>query len=131
MSAGDQASTERHRKSVFAVEERWVEAHRTLDLQAIEAILSNEFRQIQSDGTVIGKRELLASYRSGTRHWEVARSDELELSIQGETAWLIGIWHAKGSNAGEAFDYRARFLAIYQMEAGDWKLAADVSTPIA
>jgi ketosteroid isomerase-like protein len=113
------------------VEERWVEAHRTLDLQAIEAILSEEYRQLQSDGTVIGKRELLASYRSGTRHWETARSDELEVFLQGEIAWVIGKWHGKGYNAAEAFDYQARFLAVYRMEAGEWKLAADVSIPIA
>lgn len=117
-------------RAVLAVEERWVEAHRTLDLQIIETILSAEYRQIQADGSVIGKSDLLASYRSGQRHWQIAQSDELEVFLQGETAWVLGRWRGKGSNAGKAFDYRARFLAIYRLEGGDWKLAADVSVPM-
>lgn len=115
---------------VLAVEERWVAAHRPLDLESIEAILSDDFRQIHPDGSVIGKEELLASYRSGLRHWEIARSDELEVHIHGEIAWLIGRWRGKGENNRVAFDYQARFLAIYSLEAGEWKLTAEIAIPI-
>lgn len=117
--------------AVLFAERRWVEAHLTLDLETIESMLSGDYRQIQVDGSVIDKDELLKSYHSGARRWEIARSDELEVFLQGEIAWVIGKWYGKGFNAGEAFDYQARFLAVYRMEAGEWKLTADVSIPIA
>jgi ketosteroid isomerase-like protein len=71
---------------VLEVERAWVAAHHSLDLEVLSRILSDEYRQIQSDGNVIGKDELL--------------------------------------------DY-ARFLAVYQREASEWKLVSDVSIPIA
>jgi len=116
-------------EEVIATERRWVKAHLELDLDTIASILSDGYRQIRADGSVIGKEELLASYRSGERKWDVAESDDYEVRIYGETAVLIGCWRGVGENAGERFDYGARFLAVYVLEVGGWKLAADVSVP--
>ena len=79
---------------------------------------------------MIGKAELLESYRSGSRHWEVAESDEYEIRLVGKTALLIGRWRGKGENLGEKFDYTARFLAVFALEDGRWKLISDVSVPL-
>jgi ketosteroid isomerase-like protein len=117
-------------EEVIATERSWVKAHLDLDLDTIASILSDGYRQIQPDGSVIGKEQLLASYRSGERKWEVAESDDYEVRPYGETALLIGRWRGVGENAGERFDYRARFLAVYVLEVGSWKLAADVSIPL-
>lgn len=43
---------------VLDVERAWVAAHRCLDFEVLSRILSDEYRQIQSDGNVIGKDEL-------------------------------------------------------------------------
>ena len=61
---------------VLEVESLWVAAPHNLDLEILRDILSDDFRQIQSDGTVIGKEELLNSYRPGFRRWEIAKSDK-------------------------------------------------------
>ncbi len=115
---------------VLEVESLWVAAHRNLDLEILRDILSDDYRQIQSDGTVIGKEELLNSYRSGFRKWEIAKSDEYEVRLLGNVALLIGRWRGVGENNGEKFDYSARFLAVYQLEDGEWKLISDVSVPL-
>ena len=115
---------------VLEVESLWVAAHRNLDLETLRDILSDDYRQIQSDGTVIGKEELLNSYRSGFRWWEIAISDEYEVRLLGNVALLIGRWRGVGENNGEKFDYSARFLAVYQLEDGEWKLISDVSVPL-
>lgn len=114
---------------VIATERSWVRAHLELDIDTLASILSDSYRQIQTDGSVTGKEDLLESYRSGDRKWEVAESDHYDVYLYGETAVLIGRWRGVGENAGESFDYRARFLAVYALEAGGWKLAADVSVP--
>lgn len=115
---------------IIAVEHAWVGAHRNLDLEKLEYILSDQYRQVKADGSVIGKQELLSSYRSGLRKWEIAESDQHEIRILGDTALLIGRWKGKGENQGKKFDYSARFLAVYQLEAGQWKLVSDISIPL-
>jgi ketosteroid isomerase-like protein len=112
------------------VERRWVVAHRDLDLDTIELILADDYRQIQGDGTVIGRDDLIQSYASGSRYWEIAESDEFEIRLSGNVALLIGRWRGRGENDGQAFDYTARFLAVYRLDGGQWKLVSDVSVPL-
>jgi ketosteroid isomerase-like protein len=124
------AETKATIEEVIATERRWVQAHRDLDLDALDAIMSDDYRQIRSDGSVIGKSEALASYASLTRRWELAESDEYDLQVHHNVAVLIGRWTGRGENAGELFDYRARFMAIYVRTPDGWKLIADQATPI-
>ncbi len=115
---------------VASVERRWVQAHRDLDLDAMQEILAEDYLQIRADGSVIRKAEALESYRSGKRRWDFAESDEYQITVHGEVAILVGRWRGRGENDGEAFDYAARFMAIYVRRAGAWKLLADQSTPL-
>jgi len=115
---------------VIGVEQRWVRAHRELDLDAIEEILADEYLQIRADGTVIGKTEALQSYRSGKRKWDFADSDEYQVVVHGDAVILVGSWRGRGENDGEPFDYAARFMAIYVRRNGEWRLVADQSTPL-
>ena len=115
---------------VITVERRWVRAHREMNIDVIKEILAEDYRQIQSDGSVINKADLIASYLSGKRNWEYADSDQYEINLYGDIAVLIGRWRGRGENDGQRFDYSARFLAIYVRRDGIWKLAADQSTPI-
>jgi ketosteroid isomerase-like protein len=115
---------------LLETERKWAAAHLSLDFDKLESILSDQYRQIQSDGMVIGKNELLDSYRSGNRKWEIAESDDYEVRMLGNVALLTGRWRGVGENNGEEFNYSARFLAVYQLEEGEWKLISDVSVPL-
>jgi ketosteroid isomerase-like protein len=115
---------------VTDVERRWVQAHRDLDIDVIDEIRAPDYLQIRADGTVIGKVEVLESYRSGKRHWDFAESDEYQIVVHGDTAILVGRWRGRGENDGEQFDYTARFMAIYARLDGVWRLVADQSTPL-
>jgi len=105
----------------------WAQAHVDLDLTIIEQILSEEYQQRQTDGTFIGKKELLTSYRSGNRYWEVAESTNHHVQIDKNLAVVIGRWRGVGINTGERFDYRARFLSIYKLENISWRMIFDAS----
>jgi ketosteroid isomerase-like protein len=117
-------------EQILQTELRWTRAHVELDLETIAGILSDGYRQIRLDGSLIGKTELLDSYRSGARRWQIAQSSKHEVSIRGETAIVIGHWRGKGENDGEPFDYCARFVSIYVLETGNWKLLFDTSIPL-
>lgn len=117
-------------QAVLAVEARWAKAHLSMDLAVIDSILSAGYQQLASDGSIVTRDQLLASYGSGDRYWEIAASMDHDVQILDDVAIVIGTWRGKGINAGEPFDYRARFLAVYQLEAGEWKLFRDVAVAL-
>lgn len=107
----------------------WAQVHRDLNLALIEEILSDDYQQRQQDGTYKSKADVLASYRSGKRSWEIAKSTDHHVQLAGDLAIIIGRWRGKGINSGEYFNYSARFLSIYQLEEGSWRMILDLSIP--
>lgn len=118
-------------REVLQAEREWVEAHRRLDIAALERLMADEYKHIRADGTVVGKEEDLASYETGDRYWDFAESDEYDIQLYGQTAVLIGRWRARGENAGERFDYAARFISVYVKRHGRWQMVAAQPTPLA
>lgn len=115
---------------VVEAEQKLAAAHVTLDLAQIDRLLHPDYVIIQPGGGIESKAEVLASYRSGTRRWERARSDELDVRLFGDTAVVVGRWAAAGRNGDEPFDYCARFLAVWVNNGGQWQNLASQSTPI-
>ena len=118
-----------HVQAVIQRDIAWAQAHLDLDLNVIAEIASEDYRQRQPDGTYIGKKELLTSYASGNRHWEVAESTDHHVQIDNNLAVVIGRWCGIGINTNERFDYRAHFLSIYKLEKEFWRMILDVSVP--
>jgi len=117
-------------KEVLAVEYAWTEAHLRGDVETLEAIMALDYLKIQSDGSLSDKKTTLASYQPDRRAWDVARGDEYDVRIYGDTAVVIGRWTARGNNDGQPFDYAARFLSIYVRRDGRWQMVAEQSTEI-
>lgn len=117
-------------EEVLVVESKWVAAHNPVDIDMLNHILDESYRQVQADGSVIGKEEILISYRSGKRQWEIAQGDDYEVRVIGQVALVIGRWRGRGINSGEIFDYSARFVAIYRKDNSEWKLILDISIPL-
>jgi hypothetical membrane protein/ketosteroid isomerase-like protein len=115
------------RLAVIQRELQWTQAHQDLDLDQIEEILSDDFQSIKNDGSIHSKTDLLNSYRSGNRYWEIANSSDHMVQVAGKLAILVGRWRGKGINTGIPFDYRARFISIYKKENGSWKLTLERS----
>lgn len=117
-------------QEVFRAERAWVEAHRRLDIAALDRLMADEYKHIRPDGSVAGKAEDLASYQTGDRYWDHADSDNYDIQIHGNTAILIGRWRARGVNDGERFDYAARFVSVYVKRDGRWQMVVAQSTPL-
>lgn len=115
---------------IIALEQKWAKAHLNMDLDTIAEIADEDYRHIKPDGTVTGKKELLDSYGSGNRKWEIAESTDHEIKISDSMAVVIAKWRGKGVNNGTVFDYQARFLAVYIKRGDDWKLLSDASVDI-
>ncbi|MCL4858468.1 MAG: DUF4440 domain-containing protein [Caldilineaceae bacterium] len=115
---------------VLAAELAWAAAFRTLDIDALDAMMADDYTIIQPGGVVVNKADTLASLRSDQRHWETAASDEHDIRLYGDTAVVTGRWVGKGVNHGVAFDYQARYLCVWVRRDGRWQMVADLSTEI-
>jgi ketosteroid isomerase-like protein len=117
-------------QAIIEAEEHLAAASLNLDLSVFEQLLHPDYVIVQPGGIVENKAETMASLASDTRHWQVARSDEMEVRVYGDTAVVIGRWTGKGQNGDEPFDYQARFLSVWVKEAEQWRNVAYQSTPI-
>jgi ketosteroid isomerase-like protein len=95
-------------EQVLRAEREWLLAHLRLDVQALDRLMAPEYVQIDDRGRTVGKEQVLESFRSGARGWDEAHSDDHDVRIYGNTAFVIGRWRARGVNAGQPFDYAAR-----------------------
>jgi ketosteroid isomerase-like protein len=117
-------------KAVAQAERQLAEAHLRLDVKTIEHLLHQDYVIIQPGGQVETKAEVLASYNSGTRRWDTAQADQLDIRLYGDTAIVVGRWQASGQHGAEQFDYAARFLSIWVKQAGHWQNVGYQATEI-
>ena len=116
---------------VIQAEQRLAAVHVTLDLAAIADLLHDDYVIVQPGGRLETKQDVLASYISGERYWEQADVESLDVKLYGETVRVVGIWKAKGTNAGTPFDYQARFISIWVRSGGRWQNISYASAEIA
>ena len=126
----DEAGEERAIRQVLRAEREWLEAHLRLDTATLDRLMSPDYLQVDAAGRCVGKDQVLASLRSGERGWDEARSDEHHVRVYGDTAVVVGRWQARGTNAGEPFDYSARYVAVWVSHGGKWRMVSDQSTTI-
>jgi hypothetical protein len=117
-------------QAVAQAERDLAEAHLKLDLITIDQLFHSDYTIIQPGGKVESKDEVLASYRTGTRRWDSAKADELDVRIYGNTGVVVGRWTASGQNGSERFDYSARFLSTWIKQDGRWQNVTSQSTEI-
>ena len=117
-------------EQVLRAEREWLLAHLRLDVQALDRLMAPEYIQIDAGGRAVSKEQVLESFRSGGRGWDEAHSDDHDVRIYGNTVVVIGRWRARGINAGQPFDYAARYVSVWVKSDGEWLMVSDQSTPI-
>lgn len=103
---------------IAQAEHALAEAHLTLDLDTIDRLIHPGYIIVQPGGEVETKAEVLASYRTGTRRWDKAQVDQLDIRLHRDAAIVIGRWQASGQNGEQSFDYQARFLSVWVSRTG-------------
>lgn len=121
----------KYQAEVISAEQRLAAAHLTLELDEFNELFHQDYVILQPGGRVETKAEVLASYASGERYWEIAEVDQMEVRLYGDTAVVIGRWRGRGVNGDERFDYSARFSSIWlRNEDGQWQNVVSQSTEI-
>jgi ketosteroid isomerase-like protein len=120
------ANVEQH---LMAMENEWARASLRSDGNAIEPMLSPDFVNINSDGTVLDRARTVA--RTNNSKMEISELSELAVNTHGDTAVVTGVWTGKGvNNEGKAFEGKERWADTWMKKNGKWQCVASASAPI-
>jgi ketosteroid isomerase-like protein len=120
-SPGQSADT----SMLIALENAWNQAQLHHDSKALDELLADTFVSTDNDGVLMTKAQYLAdnkdpSYTPST----MANSDVKVFVYKGGMAVVVGIYHAKGTSSGKAFDRHGRFTDTWVRQNGKWQCVA-------
>ena len=117
-------------KAIAALEEKWTQAQRTNNVDAVSSLLARKFVDIDYAGKITPRTEFLADQKA--TKYESATFDDVKVIVVGSTAVATGILTAKGMDgSGKTFNGRLRDTETWvKMPNGQWQCIAAVSTPL-
>jgi ketosteroid isomerase-like protein len=120
------ANVEQHLKDM---EQQWVKASLASDGKALAPMLSEDFINIDSDGSVHNKSETVA--RITESKFQTSEISEVQVTPHGDSAVVTGTWIGKGVDAtGKPIDAKERWADTWVMKGGKWQCVASASAPL-
>lgn len=112
-------------QKITQLNKEWDEAYSKSDVAKLDRILAADFLTTAPDGTVDSKAGLIGGIKSGESSVQSALSDELKISVFGNTAVVTGRWTAKGKDKGKEWGGAHRFTDTWVRRDGRWQVVAD------
>lgn len=110
------------------MEHVWGYAYVSKDPKALERILDDAFVNVDSDGILQTKAEVLAEVRASTVLQFLTES--MVVHLHGNTAIVTGIFLIKGMEHGKPYAQRERFVDTWLCKDGQWVSIAGLVTRI-
>jgi ketosteroid isomerase-like protein len=129
LSAQDQSKNgeEGH---LLALESAWNHAEQSKDAAALKQLIGDSFEYVDYDGTLMNKKEFLASILSNNVQGEQINNDGMTVHVYGNAAVVNGIYRDRGIENGKPFSRRGRFTDTWIYQNGAWQCVASQSTLI-
>lgn len=102
----------------------WDKAIVRKDRAAIEANMSEDFRQIDGDGDIVTRAAFVDELVSGQLAIDPYSVEDFEVRLYGDTALLSGRTRMTGKSAGKPFTSSYRYIDIYVRRGGHWKIVS-------
>ena len=113
---------------VLATQHMWGQAYVSKDPKALERILDDAFVNVDSDGILQTKAEVVAEVRTSTVVQFLTES--MVVHLHGNTALVTGIFQLKGVDRGKPYAQRERFVDTWFHKNGQWVSIAGLVTRI-
>jgi ketosteroid isomerase-like protein len=113
---------------VLAMQHIWSQAYVSKDPKALERILDDAFVNVDSDGILQTKAEVLAEVRTSTALQVMTES--MVVHLHGNTAIVTGVVLIKGVDHGKPYALRIRFVDTWFDKNGQWVSIAGLVTRI-
>jgi ketosteroid isomerase-like protein len=113
---------------VVAMQHMWGQAYVSKDPKALERILDDAFVNVDSDGILQTKAEVVAEVRTSTAVQFLTES--MEVHLHGNTAIVTGVFEIKGVDRGKPYAQRERFVDTWLYKNGQWVSIAGLVTRV-
>jgi ketosteroid isomerase-like protein len=113
---------------ILATEHMWGQAYVSKDPKALDRILDDAFVNVDSDGILQTKAEVVAEVRTSTVVQFLTES--MVVHLHGNTAIVTGIFQLKGVDRGKPYAQRERFVDTWFYKNGQWVSIAGLVTRI-
>ncbi len=117
-------------KAIAALEQKWIDAAKSSNAEALAPLLADNIVNTNSDGKTIGKAETLAQTKKAK--WTTNQISDVKVMVMGNTAIATGSWTGKGTDAnGKAVDQHERWTDTWmKMPDGKWQCVATHSSAV-
>lgn len=113
---------------ILALEVAWNQAVQEKDQAALALLISPELVYIDYDGSLMNRREYVASVLSHVMHVDHIANESIRVNVYGEAAVVTAVYHERGQKKGKHYDLRERFTDTWVRQNGGWKCVASEST---
>ena len=111
-----------------ALETAWNHAEQSKDAAALGQLLADSFVYVDYDGTLMNKKQYLASTVSDEVQNEQINNEGMTIQVYGDAAVVNGAYRDKGLEKGKSFARHGRFTDTWIFRNGAWQCVASQST---
>jgi ketosteroid isomerase-like protein len=118
------AQSDPRETKLLVLEHMWNEAQVNRDAAALEALVGSKFINTEWNGEVSDKQHFLADIKDPLFKPSSLTIQDVKMSFYGDTAVVIGTYHAQGTYQGRAYDHLGRFTDTWVLENATWQCVA-------
>jgi len=115
---------------LMALESAWNHAEQSKDAAALGQLVADTFVYVDYDGTLMNKKEYLASTANGDVQQEQIINEGMTVHLYGNAAVVNGTYRDKGVEKGKPFSRHGRFTDTWIRSKDAWQCVASQSTLI-
>jgi ketosteroid isomerase-like protein len=120
----NQSSGSPDEAKIIALERMWNQAQLTRDSNALKGLVSDRFVSTEWDGEFSTRVQFLAEIADPQFVPSVMSLQDVKVEFYGDTAIVIGIYHAQGKYHGKPYDHVGRFTDTWVRDNSAWRCVA-------
>ena len=115
---------------IQALELAWNHALEAKDAKALDMLLASTMVSVDIDGSMVNKKEFLASISAPDYQPSQAVTEESKVQMYRDAAIVVGIFRVKGTEKGKSYVHRERFVDTWIKINGTWQCVATTAALI-
>lgn len=124
---------ERHeiRHQIDQLEDRWRDAILQRNVEAMRALLADDYTAITANGTLQSKQQTLENLRDGAVRFRSLELSDRKVRFYGHTALVTSRAEVKGATPDGDISGNYRYTRVYVRDSrGSWKIVSFEVSPI-
>ena len=123
-AAAQKSRDDSQQTKLLVMEHLWNEAQVNRDSRALDGLIGSAFVNTEWDGELSDKSKFLADIKDPQFKPTSLTIQDVKVSMYGDSAVVVGIYHTKGTYVGKPYEHFGRFTDTWVFTEGRWQCAA-------